>query len=241
VRDGDLLTLRRVLADVDLLNAALSDALSSSALAFAARCGHIDVVELLVGLPGCHVDRVDRTKRSALDEAISAWAAAATATAAAAADGQRQQHDCARRYRIVRRLLAAGARSLSRQVLDVVLASALHSGTGQHFVWKLVKVKTRAEFYLDIFAVLVLPAYSSIDRQTVITLPDLSVCVSACLSSQMPQEPQYATSKLHVIFCACYRHLWQRCDTLCTSGFVDNVIFAHNGQEQAAQKGQNSK
>ena len=27
--------------------------------------------------------------------------------------------------------------------------------------------------------------------------------------------------------------LWRRCDTLCTSGFTDDFIFAHNGQEQA--------
>jgi len=25
--------------------------------------------------------------------------------------------------------------------------------------------------------------------------------------------------------------LWQRCDTLCTSGLMDDVIFAHNGHE----------
>jgi len=24
---------------------------------------------------------------------------------------------------------------------------------------------------------------------------------------------------------------WRRCDTLCTSGFMDDVTFAHNGQE----------
>jgi len=37
--------------------------------------------------------------------------------------------------------------------------------------------------------------------------------------------------------------LWQRplliwrFDTLCTSGFVDDVIFAHNGQAQPTAKG----
>ena len=25
--------------------------------------------------------------------------------------------------------------------------------------------------------------------------------------------------------------LWRRCDTLCTSGFVDDVMFVHKGQE----------
>ena len=137
VRDRDVLTLRRVLADVnvgDLVNAALSDALSCSVLAYAVRCGYLEVVEALLDLPGCHVDA---TKRSALDEAIGAWAAAA------AFDGRR--HDCAKRYRIVRRLLVAGTRSLSRQALDVVLSSSLDGGSGQHFVRKLVKVK-QADF-----------------------------------------------------------------------------------------------
>ena len=29
--------------------------------------------------------------------------------------------------------------------------------------------------------------------------------------------------------------LWRRCDTLCTSGFVDDVIFVHNGQYRAME------
>jgi len=32
-------------------------------------------------------------------------------------------------------------------------------------------------------------------------------------------------SDLHQIFCACY--LWQHSDTLCTSGFMDDVMFAN--------------
>jgi len=29
--------------------------------------------------------------------------------------------------------------------------------------------------------------------------------------------------------------LWWRCDTLCTSGFVQDVMFAHNGQDWATR------
>jgi len=29
--------------------------------------------------------------------------------------------------------------------------------------------------------------------------------------------------------------LWQRCDTLCTSGFVDDILFLHNGYMAAIQ------
>jgi len=138
VRDCDVLTLRRLLADVDVnddvVNAALSNAVPCSALAYAARCGYLEVVETLVDMPGCLIDGVDRTKRSALDEAIGAWAAAAL-------DGDgRCQHNCSKRQSVVRRLLAAGARSLSRPALDVLLSSALDDDDGQQFTRKLVKV-----------------------------------------------------------------------------------------------------
>jgi len=134
VRDRDLATLRRLLADVDVINAALSDAVSCTALAYAVRCGYLEVVETLIDIPGCHVDSVDRTKRSALDEAITAWATAALDC------GVPRQHDCGKRRRIVRRLLAVGARSLSRPALDSVLSSALDDDNGLQFVRKLVKV-----------------------------------------------------------------------------------------------------
>jgi len=134
VRDRDLLTLRRMLADIGLSD---DSALSGcSLLAYAARCGHLDIVEALVDMPGCHVDRVDRTKRSALDEAIGAWSATALDTG-----GRPRLHDRGKRYRIVRRLLTAGTRSLSRPALGAVLSSALDSANGQYFITKLVKVK----------------------------------------------------------------------------------------------------
>ena len=38
----------------------------------------------------------------------------------------------------------------------------------------------------------------------------------------------------HCLVCACYLHScgslrWRRCDTLCTSGFSDDIMFAHSG------------
>jgi len=30
-------------------------------------------------------------------------------------------------------------------------------------------------------------------------------------------------------------HIWRRCDTLCTSGFVDNAMFSHVGHSQVAR------
>jgi len=47
---------------------------------------------------------------------------------------------------------------------------------------------------------------------------------SACVHTVMPEEAfidRFASSV----------HLWRRCDTLCASGFVDDVMFARNCQE----------
>ena len=57
---------------------------------------------------------------------------------------------------------------------------------------------------------------------------ELSVCPRAYLRNYMLD--------LHLIFLhvTCVRGsvlLWRCCDTLCTSGFMDDVMFAPNGQE----------
>jgi len=55
------------------------------------------------------------------------------------------------------------------------------------------------------------------------------VCLCVCLFAIISSD----TSDLRQIFCACYLGrgsvlLWRRSDMLCTSGFMDDVIFAHN-------------
>jgi len=63
------------------------------------------------------------------------------------------------------------------------------------------------------------------------------VCVSVCLSVRLSvsispeQQVQSSPHFVHVTRGRGSVLLWRRCDTLCTSGFVDDVIFAHNGQE----------
>ena len=59
----------------------------------------------------------------------------------------------------------------------------------------------------------------------------LSVCVSVCLSTTISLEPLGRSPR---IFCAdpCGHGsalLWWRCDTLCTSGFMDDVTFCSTG------------
>jgi len=64
------------------------------------------------------------------------------------------------------------------------------------------------------------------------------VSVFVCLSASIYPVLHFRSlpNFMHVIdvadCCLCYSVLlWRRCDTLCTSGFIDDVMFAHNGQE----------
>jgi len=60
----------------------------------------------------------------------------------------------------------------------------------------------------------------------------MTVSVSVCLYVR-----DHISENTHLIYIACYLHgrgsvfRWRRCDMLCTSGFMDDVMFAHNVQE----------
>jgi len=66
---------------------------------------------------------------------------------------------------------------------------------------------------------------------------DDRVCLSVCLHVCPCVSPRAYlwnyTSDLRQMLCPCYVHvrglvlLWQHSDTLCISGFTDDVIFAH--------------
>jgi len=64
----------------------------------------------------------------------------------------------------------------------------------------------------------------------------LSVCVSVCLSVCPLALLEYLENRAaelhHFTHVACGRGsvvLWWRCDTICTSGFVDDVMLPYNG------------
>ena len=60
----------------------------------------------------------------------------------------------------------------------------------------------------------------------------LSVCVYACLSVREHISGIAGRNLLCNVQILCGRDsvlLWQRCDTLCTSGFMDDVTFGRNG------------
>jgi len=68
-----------------------------------------------------------------------------------------------------------------------------------------------------------------VERSIVMTV---SVCLSVCMSVRMSLR-EHISGTTHPIFAKCYVHvrglvlLWQHSDTLCISGFTDDVIFAH--------------
>jgi len=61
----------------------------------------------------------------------------------------------------------------------------------------------------------------------------LYVCLSVCLSVCPRAYPQNYMSDLHrnVTYARGSVLLWWRCDALCTSGFMDDVMFVRDGQE----------
>jgi len=52
----------------------------------------------------------------------------------------------------------------------------------------------------------------------------LSVCLRVCLS--VHKHISETTNPIYTSFCAYY--MWLRSDTLCASGFMDDVMFVHN-------------
>jgi len=76
--------------------------------------------------------------------------------------------------------------------------------------------------------------YSATDtptgKRSIVVSVSVSLCVYVCLFTIIASELNIRSSPrffVHVT-CGCGSvHLWRRSDTLCTSGIVDDVIFAH--------------
>jgi len=64
-------------------------------------------------------------------------------------------------------------------------------------------------------------------------------CSSVCLSARICPKPHSRTSSNFLCMLIASARgsvlLWQHCDTLCTSGFVDDVMFSHNGPYGASR------
>jgi len=56
----------------------------------------------------------------------------------------------------------------------------------------------------------------------------LSVCKSVCLPAYL-RNLRVAKFFVHVTYVRGSVLLWRRCDKLCISGVMDDIIFAHNG------------
>ena len=53
--------------------------------------------------------------------------------------------------------------------------------------------------------------------------------VSVCLSANISMRPVFTKFLVHVTHVCGSVLRWRHCDTLLTSGFMDDIIFAHNG------------
>ena len=56
----------------------------------------------------------------------------------------------------------------------------------------------------------------------------MSVCLSVCEHTSGTECPISTKTFAHVTCVHGSVLLWRRCDTICTSGFMDGVIFVHN-------------
>jgi len=61
--------------------------------------------------------------------------------------------------------------------------------------------------------------------------------VSVCLRPLSPEPHVRSSPNFYASYLCLWLEvfLWRRCDTLCTSGFMDDVMVVDNGQEWAAQ------
>ena len=55
----------------------------------------------------------------------------------------------------------------------------------------------------------------------------MRVCLSVRDLIFRTTRPIFTKFSVHVIYCRGSVLLWRRSDSLCTSGFMDDVIFAH--------------
>jgi len=65
------------------------------------------------------------------------------------------------------------------------------------------------------------------ERSIVMTV---SVCVSVCVCLCGTTRPIFTNFCVHVTYGCGSVLLWRCCDTLCTSGFMDDVLFAQRGR-----------
>ena len=57
----------------------------------------------------------------------------------------------------------------------------------------------------------------------------LSVCLSVIEHISGTAGPIFTTARTQIPCAGGSFHLWRRCDTLCTSGFMDDVTFGRSG------------
>jgi len=139
IHDRDVDGIRKLVESGVDVNALLSDVFCNTALTCAVKCGYLEVVEALLEFPRCRLGALNRRKHSALDEGIRAWLRQQTSDDSGES-GSDTRHQRGRTFRILRRLLEAGASTSSVAFLDSLVGKALSRTDGFHLVAKLTNV-----------------------------------------------------------------------------------------------------
>lgn len=133
VHSRDIVRIRNLTNKGIDINMIISDVFCDTPLTYSVKYGYLEIVEILVVLPSCRIDQLDRNNHSALDEAIKAWLGGAVMPSEV-------RPNLGRRFRIIRCLLEAGARHVSVNFLDMVVFSTLSSPGGFELIGKLVRL-----------------------------------------------------------------------------------------------------
>ena len=130
LQSRDSAKIKAVIARGQDVNATMSDAFSDTPLIFAVRKGYLDIVEVLLQLPGTKVDQLHRNQHSALDEALHIFLTSSHSNKQVAAS----------MYRIIKCLLSSDAMALNFSYLDASIFSVINSKAGQARLQRMVKV-----------------------------------------------------------------------------------------------------
>ena len=124
---------RNLIAQDCDINMVMSHVHGDTLLMYSVKRNSLEMVEILLSFSDCAVDKPDRTGKTPLDEAISAW----TLTAMDNSPDNRQA--IGRRYRILKRLLSAGAHMSSATCLHQCISNVMNVKGGKGLVEKLSK------------------------------------------------------------------------------------------------------
>lgn len=169
MRNGDVNKIKSLISKGCDVNTIVSDVYQDTVLIWSVKHSFLEIVELLVQVPGCQLDLRDRYQHSALDEAIKAWlngtgtksspatptcphtsfskhlplrqqSSGSTKSCSSTSSLRDSKLQLGGRYRILKCLLEAGGQQVSVTHLDMLVFRTLSVPIGPTLVEKLAKL-----------------------------------------------------------------------------------------------------